>query len=92
MPQIKGLKDQEILKETRNHIDSNSYFQNLEKGKQPDREFVWNFGTYQHKVVMTLVTTLISNELRDKIKKWMATRDSKYIKKINLNMKVLSYI
>ena len=89
VPQIKGLTVQEILKETRNHIDIDNYIPNLAKGKQPDREFVWNVSTCQHKVMTTLVNTLIPNKLREKIEKWMATRESKYIKKRNFNIKVL---
>ena len=51
VPQFKGLTVQEILKEARNHIDFDNYILDLAKGKQPDREFLWNVGTYQHKVI-----------------------------------------
>ena len=53
VPQIKGLTFQEILQEARNHIDIDNYIPNFAKGKQPDRDYVWNVGMYQHKVMMT---------------------------------------
>ena len=89
VPQIKGLMIQDILKEAKAHVDIDKYMPNLAKGKQPDRDFVCNVGTHQHFVMIDIVNTLMPSKLRDRIEKWMVTRESKYIKKNNLNMKVL---
>ena len=89
VPQIKGLTIQDILKEAKAHVDIYKYIPNLAKRKQPDRDFVCNVGTHQHFVMIDIVNTLMPSKLRDRIEKWMVTRENKYIKKNNLNMKVL---
>ena len=89
VPQIEGLTVMEILKEAKKHVDIELYLPNLSKGKQPDRNFVWNVGKWFQQSMSVIVNTLIPKKLSDLIEKWMATREIKFIKKRNLNMKVL---
>ena len=89
VPQIKGLTVQDIIKEAKAHVDIDKFMPSLAKGKQPDRDFVCNVGMHKRHLTIDVVNTLIPNRLRDKIEKWMAVRENKYIKKRSLNMKVL---
>ena len=44
VPQIQGLKVNQILKETRNHVDINDYVPDLKDEKLPNRYYVINVG------------------------------------------------
>ena len=89
VPQIKGLTVSDILAEARRFVKIDEYMPNLGKGKQPDRNFVCNIGKLFPSYNYDLVNTLIPNKLRDLIEDWMSKREVKFIKKRNLEMKVL---
>ena len=45
VPQISGLKVNQVLEEPRKHIDIEDYMPELQDGKLPNRDYVVNVGT-----------------------------------------------